>query len=140
LNDNGLALDYSAPSPFTTIRQYVMNGFGKINGITSGVRDALGSNTILALIDNAALASPYTNWPAGSGNTIDSTTIIGKYTWFGDANLDGKVGLSDYLVLDTNAGKRNLPLTTSWACGDMDGDGVVGTSDHSILDAARGYG
>ena len=55
-----------------------------------------------------------------------------KSTFFGDANLDGKVDRSDLNALGANW----LSTTaTSWSEGDFDGDGVVASSDLNYIGA-----
>jgi hypothetical protein len=53
-------------------------------------------------------------------------------TYYGDADLNGSVGVSDLSVL---AAYYNTPSGASWANGDFDGNGAVGVSDLSILAA-----
>lgn len=47
----------------------------------------------------------------------------------GDANLDGTVDFSDYLLLNENYGLENA----TWSDGDFDGDGIVAFSDYLLL-------
>jgi hypothetical protein len=53
-------------------------------------------------------------------------------TYYGDANLDGAVGVADLSFLAAN---YNTASGASWANGDFDGNGAVGVSDLSILAA-----
>jgi len=61
----------------------------------------LPSTRWLAVIDNAV--SGRTSF---SGITLDGTgnQVLGKYTYKGDANLDGKVTGDDYAFVDANLG------------------------------------
>ena len=54
----------------------------------------------------------------------------------GDANLDGKVNLSDFLNLSNNVGARDA----SWSQGDFDGDGEVAFADFLLLANNFGFG
>src|SRR5205085_4030787 len=72
-----------------------------VYGIISTTGQSAG-NTILALFDNALAGA--TEWPVGSGNTVDANTVIGKYTYFGDLDLDGQVTAGDYGIIDANLG------------------------------------
>src|SRR5262249_61357599 len=94
-------------------------------------------NTILAVIDNALVG--VTDWPQGSGHTIDANSVIGKYTYFGDMDLDGQVTSGDYGVLDANLGSTPAP-GVAWVSGDADLDGTVTGGDYGILDANLGSG
>ena len=71
--------------------------------------------------------------------TFDGTTpgpndVLIKYTYFGDANLDGKVDGSDYSLID--AGYSSGGLSTGWYNGDFNYDGVVDGSDYALIDNA----
>src|SRR5262249_21760283 len=120
--------------------QYVQDGYGGTNGLTSTVRDTSGSATTLVPIDNNDIGGAYTEWPIGSGLTIDTDTVFAKYTYFGDANLDGKVTGDDYTVLDAGLNTGAYPLSFSWLAGDMTGDGQVTGDDYTLLDANLGQG
>ena len=53
----------------------------------------------------------------------------------GDANLDGSVNFSDYLVLESNFGNAG-----GWTNGDFNGNGMVDFSDYLALEANFGQG
>ncbi len=85
-----------------------------------------GTGTTLGLFDGA---NP------GAGD------VLVKYTYFGDANLDGKVDGSDYTLID-NGFNQNL---TGWYNGDFNYDGKVdGVGLHAdrqrVQHAGRGAG
>ena len=139
LNDNDLVV---ITGVFSTVQNLIVTGYsatpdaGK-TGIISTTGQNSSGKTILALFDNALVG--LTAWPTGSGQTVSSTAIIGKYTYFGDATLDGQVTADDYLVLDAN---RNTapPTGVAWIKGDMTNDGSVTADDYLVLDANRGLG
>jgi hypothetical protein len=58
--------------------------------------------------------------------------ILVKYTYYGDANLDGKVDGSDYSRIDNGY----LGQMTGWANGDFNYDGVIDGSDYTLIDNA----
>jgi hypothetical protein len=141
LNDNDLAVDYTGASPFTTIRQWVFDGYSASpdpskTGIISSTGQSAG-NTILALFDNALVGA--TDWPLDSGMTVPANSILGKYTYFGDIDMDGQVTSGDYGLLDANFGSTPL-AGLAWLSGDADLDGVVTPGDYGILDANFGAG
>ena len=70
---------------------------------------------------------------------MGSKAIVGKYTFFGDATLDGQVTADDYLVLDAHRNTVPDPKI-SWISGDMTLDGTVTADDYLVLDANRGLG
>jgi hypothetical protein len=140
-NDNDLVVSYTGASPFTTLRQAVYNGYSAApNPAKTGIISTTGQsagNTILALFDNALVGA--SEWPTGSGNTIAGNSVVGKYTYFGDANFDGRVTADDYGVLDANLGSTPA-LGVAWMTGDTNLDGSVTADDYSVLDANLGSG
>jgi hypothetical protein len=102
LNDNDLVVESGS---FSAIRSLVLTGFGTPGpGITSGT--ATGSQ-ILALFDNALVGSGTWN-----GAPIGTNAIVGKYTYFGDANIDGQVTGDDYTVIDANLNTTPASVST----------------------------
>ncbi len=66
------------------------------------------------------------------GQAVTASDVLIRYTYYGDANLDGKVDAADYLRVD--AGYFNH--LTGWANGDFNYDGVVDGSDYTLMDNA----
>jgi len=66
------------------------------------------------------------------GNVGQQQRRACKYTYFGDANLDGKVDGSDYSLVDSGYGNHR----SGWDNGDFNYDGVVDGSDYTLLDNA----
>src|SRR5687767_4030927 len=87
-------------------------------------------DVVLAVADNAAWGKTIFN-----NVNIDTDTVVGKYTYFGDANLDGKVTGDDYLNVDANLGTGD-----SWLEGDFDMSGVTTGDDYLAIDANLGKG
>jgi hypothetical protein len=61
-----------------------------------------------------------------------ATDVLIKFTYFGDANLDGKVDGSDYSRIDYGY----LNNLTGWSNGDFNYDGVIDGSDYTLIDNA----
>jgi fibronectin-binding autotransporter adhesin len=129
LNDNDLIVENET---FTKVRALVTSGFGNTTGgITSSTSNG---SQVLALFDNALVGRA--NW---NGITVGANAIIGKYTYFGDANIDGQVTGDDYTVIDANL--NTTPLAgLAWLRGDMNRDGNVTGDDYTIVDARLGLG
>jgi hypothetical protein len=66
------------------------------------------------------------------GLTVTGTDVLMKFTYYGDANLDGKVDGSDYSKIDNGY----LTHGTGWSNGDFNYDGVVNGSDYTLIDNA----
>src|SRR5688572_8245570 len=129
MNANDLLIDYTGTSVEGAIRQLVKNGRASGTGITStpGTPD---DDKVLAVADNVNL-----NRTAWLGVNIDTSTVIGKYTFFGDANLDGQVTGDDYVSVDANLGTGD-----SWLEGDFNMSGQTTGDDYVAIDANLGKG
>jgi hypothetical protein len=119
---------------FTTIRNAVLQGFGASTGITSSTSNG---SQILALFDNALV--DVGEWPSGSGNTVATNAVVGKYTYFGDVNLDGQVTGDDYTIIDSNLNTAP-PVGLEWLSGDANLDGIVTGDDYTTIDSNLGLG
>jgi len=107
LADNDLVVNNGS---FAAIRGLVLSGFGHSSGgITSSMSDG---RQILALFDNALVGAG--SW---NGQAIGANAVVGKYTYFGDVNLDGKVSGDDYTLVDANLG-TDPGLGLEWLRGD----------------------
>src|SRR5262249_26743057 len=67
-----------------------------------------------------------------SGSPTTTNSVLVKYTWFGDSNLDGIVSESDYALIDT--GYTSGGTLTGWLYGDYDYSGTVVLSDYALID------
>jgi hypothetical protein len=128
LRDNDLVVNNA---DFATIQALVLSGFGNTTGIISSTSDG---SQILALFDNNLVGA--TEW---NGLPIGASAIVGKYTYFGDANLDGQVTGDDYTVIDANLGTTPSE-GLEWLSGDMNLDGSVTGDDYTVIDANLGLG
>jgi autotransporter-associated beta strand protein len=66
------------------------------------------------------------------GLTVSSSDELIKYTYYGDANLDGAVDGSDYTLVDFGFNNH----LTGWQNGDFNYDGKVDGSDYTLIDNA----
>ena len=127
LADNALIVDYDGPSPASSIRNLLIagrnGGAWTGNGVTSSSAAATPSTRALGYADNAALGLT-----SFSGQSVDSTCVLVKYTYPGDANLDGQVDISDLGVLATR-----WQTSGFWTNGDFDYNGFVDISDLGLL-------
>jgi autotransporter-associated beta strand protein len=141
LGNGKLIVDKTATS-LATIRSEIIagraGGTWNGHGITSGaaasdvVAGGGTSNTALGYADNSDFGMGLT---AFGGQTVNSNSLLLRYTVLGDANLDGKVDLSDFLSLRHNFG---LTSNATWDQSDFNFDGKVDLSDFLILRAHFG--
>jgi autotransporter-associated beta strand protein len=69
------------------------------------------------------------------GQAVDANSILLKYTYYGDANLDGVVNGADYALIDNG---YNLGLS-GWGNGDFNYDGVINAADYALMDNAYNF-
>jgi len=116
----------------TGLIQTGRNG-GAWNG-TSGIITTSASGNITTLGVATAqqakqLANP-TDTTVFDGETVTGTDVLVKFTYGGDANLDGKINVDDYGHIDTS-----IPLGLSgWFNGDYNFDGKINVDDYGIID------
>jgi hypothetical protein len=121
----------AASSALTTISSELATGFagGAWNGDgISSSAIAASDNPLLALgsaLDNG-IYSAFDNQP-----TV-STDLLIKFTYYGDATLDGQVDGSDYSRIDNGF----LNQLTGWSNGDFNYDGIIDGSDYTLIDNA----
>jgi hypothetical protein len=124
ITNNGLIIDYTAPnSPLGAVQEYVRTGAlsgWTGNGIISST--AAGQTAVaVGFAENSVLGlSTY------GGTTVDSSALLVRFTWFGDANLDGKVDSTDLNMIQSNG--------ATWTQGDFNYDGQVNADDYALFD------
>jgi endonuclease I len=132
---------------FATISNLVFQGYRdstdtSATGIISTAGQTQLGHPILAVFDNAMLNTG--SWPFGSSETVGATAIVGKYTYLGDADLNGMVTPDDYGAVDSNLGTHVGTAVESggmnWLAGDWNLDGDITPDDYSAIDANLGLG
>jgi hypothetical protein len=144
LNDNALIVDYTAaagnvsplgvrnPYNYTGIAGMIETGRGQANGwgIVTTRPDALNGVTTLGVGEaSQVLGLAGSQTALFSGQTVDATTVLVKYTYAGDANLDGTVGFNDLAALAQHYNSAG----GSWPTGDSNYDGKVDFADLVML-------
>ncbi len=135
-------------SNLATILNQVKSGYanGRWNGSGIASSAAAANTTHLTAIgvisndlgNGAALYSLGTNMAFDNSFPV-ATDILLKYTYYGDANLDGQVDSTDYTLIDNaylnNQNSANTALV-GWYNGDFNYDGVINGSDYTLIDNA----
>lgn len=130
LTDNAAVINYdpNAGDPTAAISAAIAsaydNGLWDKPGITSSVAAAAPGHA-LGWANNGALPTPYTG--TYLGQSVDATTDIIRYTYYGDANLDGVVNSTDLSMMVPGA------TNATWAMGDFNYDGLVNADDFALL-------
>jgi hypothetical protein len=123
-----------------TITTAVGDGYngGKWNGSGIASSTAAADTTHLTAIGVIENSTDGTTALYGGGlGSFDGlnpnpTDILLRYTYYGDANLDGQVDGSDYSLIDNGF----LNHLSGWYNGDFNYDGVVDGSDYTLIDNA----
>jgi hypothetical protein len=114
LADHDLVVDYAGGSPIASI----LTEIAQDRLITSVPGHALGYAEASAL-----------GLTSFSGQDVDDSAVLIKFTLAGDANLDGAVNLIDFNKLASNFGQSGR----FWFDGDFNYDGQVNLIDFNLL-------
>ena len=146
LADNDLILSYSGASPigswngstYTGVIGMLASGYkGGASGAWTGpgIRtSSAGTLTRLGVSEaSAALEIAGAQTALFDGQTVDATTVLVKYTYTGDATLDGKVDVDDFGRIDFSVSIAGR----GWSNGDFNYDGKINVDDYGSLDFTR---
>ncbi|HEY1683205.1 MAG TPA: autotransporter-associated beta strand repeat-containing protein, partial [Tepidisphaeraceae bacterium] len=121
LGKTDLVINYNSSNPYAATLASIKSAYdlGKWDG--TGIRSsALGTGMSLGIYDNRINTQS-----ALDGISADSTEILIKYTWLGDANCDGVVNTADFSAISATG--------TTWQTGDFNYDGKVNADDYSLF-------
>lgn len=130
LESSALIWSYSANSPADMLRSALYSGRD------GGAWDGAGVVSGMAASDlSQSLAIGYAETgtlgvATWAGQTITSPSMVTMLTWYGDANLDGKVNADDFALLD----RGYVRQLTGWVNGDFDYNGVIDQNDYLLID------
>jgi hypothetical protein len=134
LTDHDLVIDHSGASPIQSVRQLLASGFNGGNWSGTGIITSSGTPNGLG-IGYADASEIFTTFPATfSGQSVDNTAVLLRFTRFGDADLTGGVNLNDFNRLAANFGAGGAV----WSQGDFNYDGTVNLNDFNLLAANFG--
>ena len=147
----------AAQTAYSTAHAQVANAFDNFSwdkpGITSSqaaVDIGNGIPTAVGIVLNNDTAGGNLFYGDGTGGfpqfygvSVDSNSILLKYTYVGDSNLDGKVDANDVGFFqagfdDSNQG-GTLAQQLGWAVGDYDYNGTVDGNDVGYFQAGFDY-
>jgi hypothetical protein len=136
LTDEAMIIDYAVAYNLATLQARLASGYagGAWNGqgINSSTAAAAGGATGVGYAESGQIFSAF---PATfEGQPVDATAIVLKYTYYGDANLDGRVNLQDFNRLAANFGATGR----HWSQGNFDFNNVVNLLDFNKLAANFG--
>ncbi len=142
LNNNDMVYQGGLATDLTTVSGYVKTGYANGTWAGNGIRSTAAGNSAnhlmaLGVIQNTA--------PGGGllkttfdGTSVFASDILVKYTYYGDADLNGIVDGTDYSRIDSTYLQEVTTHTniSGWGNGDFNYDGVVDGSDYTLLDNA----
>jgi autotransporter-associated beta strand protein len=119
LTNNSMVIDYTGAvgTLVDDVRQHIQNA----RLVSTSATTLIG----LGYADNAALSPVKASF---GGVSVDPSSVLIKYTYFGDADVDGDVDVADLGVLATNWQQASL-----WSGGDFDYNGSVDVNDLGLL-------
>jgi hypothetical protein len=124
LTDEDMIVDYTTTSPVQTVRQMLFSGRLISSSATATTRLGYG--------DNATL-----HRTVFSGQSVDSTMVLVKFTYAGDADLDGDADGVDIGIWATKfTGEVGGTGSSAWTDGDWDYDGDVDGVDAGLWSQA----
>ncbi len=139
LNNNDMIVQGVGATGLTTITSEIAHarntgssGLWTGTGITSSSAATVSNNTALAVALNND-GNGNTLFSTFDGQTVTNTDVLVKYTYAGDANMDGVVNGSDYTLID-NSFNSGAPPT--WRNGDFNYDGKINGDDYIQIDNA----
>src|SRR5262249_30456812 len=122
-------------SAYSDVTGMVKAGRGSSNlwngttGIITSQAAAHGSNFTSSGVATASDVRPATATATGiwGGQTITGSDTLVMYTYGGDATLDGKINVDDYIRIDSGIAAG----LTGWSNGDFNYDGKVNIDDYT---------
>jgi hypothetical protein len=110
-------------------------GSGIVTGTSTGPNDKLHSIGIAKVSDLHNGLSD-TDTATFAGQTVLGSDTVVMATYGGDANLDGKINIDDYGLIDSHVGQSGTVF--GWHNGDFNYDGKINIDDYGIIDGNIG--
>ena len=130
LGANDLVIDYTDASPLQATVAAILRGYAGGTWAGPGITSSLAAAESETGVGYAEASELFSSFPAPfAGTTIDATSVVVRYTHYGDADLNNRVDLSDFNRLAANFGRTGA----RWAHGDFDYDGTVNLADFNRL-------
>jgi len=134
LNDNDMMVTSSTYGAISSQIAFARHGGAWDRaGITSAAAAAaVPKNKTLGTVTGAQFHAAQGAGALFDGQAVANTDILVKFTYYGDADLNGVVNFDDYSRTDAgfNSGGN------TWFQGDFDYNGLVNFDDYSLIDAA----
>jgi hypothetical protein len=138
LTDNAMIVDYSGDTPVTEIYDYIEHAYNNAEwddfGLTSSTAFDVANNGSIpnkTALGYAEATDLFSSFPATwqGQNNVDNSSVLVKYTFYGDANLSGHVNLADFNRMVANFGLSEK----RWSHGDFNYNPIVNLPDFNLL-------
>jgi len=139
LNDNDLIVNSGSYNTISAAIAYARHGGAwDRQGITSSVaRSSLPAIKTLGTLTGSQYFTVYGSGATFDGISLTSSSVLVKFTYYGDTDFNGKVDGSDYARLDTTFNNEHTQGNIGgWFNGDLDYNGKVDGTDYALIDAA----
>ena len=129
-------INYSAVSP---VGLWTGDAYDGLAGMIQAGRivSALAAaplTTVAAVEARDALGISGSQTATFEGQAVDSTSILLKLTYAGDATLDGKINIDDYGRIDGTVAQSGSVF--GWFFGDFNLDGKINIDDYGVIDGS----
>jgi ELWxxDGT repeat protein len=143
LANGALAIDYTGSSPLGTwgtssysgVAGMIISAYngGAWNGPGIGTSSAgtPGTYTIGSAEAKDALGLVSGSTRSWNGRTVDDTSVLIRFTYAADANLDGVINADDYAWIDLYSA---LAGSNGFVHGDFNYDGAINADDYAYID------
>ena len=143
LFDNDLIIQSTSASKaalLSTINNLLKTGRNKGAWNGAGIRSSIAGAANPHVITLAAIVNDRGNGTTIlsqiDGQSVDVNTVLLKYTYNGDANLDGLIDADDYAQID--AGYATRGTAKGFRNGDFDYSGAINADDYFLIDQSMG--
>jgi len=148
LTTGNLIVDYTFDDPPPPVGTYSAEFLAVEALVKSGFKDGpahywdgpgIQSSAAAATADHSTALAVFDNYGPGGGKAslegepVDATSVLVKYAWYGDINLDGVVDFNDYNITDNTFLSGDV-TDQHWQRGDLNYDGVVDFNDYNLID------
>lgn len=133
-----LILFYPGGSPISTINSLLASGYDGGTWSGSGINSSVAAADTSDLTAVGSLDNVDFEIPSFGGFSPNTSSILIKYTYYGDADLNGVVDSTDYSLFQY--GYLSGPPYSSWAFGDFNySNDVDATLDFGLLQNGYTY-
>ena len=134
LHDNDMVVHSTAAQRQAVLTRVIDHVKSARNAPTPWTGPGIGSSAAAQnpLTGLAAMLNP--GLAIFSGEMVDANAILIKYTYNGDANLDGRINADDYFKIDS--GFLAQPANPTYADGDFNYDARINADDYFLIDSS----